>query len=236
MQLFITDFQENGNNIVLQNPDILEQTRKVLRMKIGDKFFVQQDYKRHEIEILDRDKTTIKWKILDTQEYKNTDKHNSMIIAMPNKRVKAELIVQKLSEIWINNVCFRPSERSILKERNDKKLDRLKKISKEAVEQSRWRELPKIEFIKDISKIIKDKNIIVFDKTDEKSSFLLSSWKKGKNTEKCNSLCIIGPEWWLTKNDYQNFWNNYKIISLWENILRMETASIIWASIQKNID
>jgi 16S rRNA (uracil1498-N3)-methyltransferase len=157
-----------------------------------------------------------------------------MAVAMPNKRAKAELIVQKLSEIWINNIYFRPSERSILKERNDKKLERLEKISQEAVEQSRWREIPKIEFIKDISQIIQDKKIIIFDKSD--NSVSLSSSSEAKDLEKQNIIWIIGPEWWLTKNDYQKFWNDYQIKSLWDTILRMETASIVGAWVIKNIE
>ncbi|MDR3168941.1 MAG: RsmE family RNA methyltransferase [Candidatus Peribacteria bacterium] len=61
-----------------------------------------------------------------------------MLIAMPNKREKAELIVQKLSEIGIDQLLFRPAERSILKRESfQKKEERLIKIAKEAVEQSR---------------------------------------------------------------------------------------------------
>jgi len=56
---------------------------------------------------------------------------------MPNKREKAELIVQKLSEIGVDEIAFWPAERSVIKQRNEKKADRLHKIAKEAVEQSR---------------------------------------------------------------------------------------------------
>ena len=61
----------------------------------------------------------------------------SMIIAMPNKRDKVELIVQKLTECGLDQIIFWPSERSVLRERNSKKEERLQKIIKEAVEQSR---------------------------------------------------------------------------------------------------
>jgi RsmE family RNA methyltransferase len=60
-----------------------------------------------------------------------------MLIAMPNKREKAELIMQKLTEIGVNNIYFWVSEHSIIRQRNDKKAKRLDKISHEAVEQSR---------------------------------------------------------------------------------------------------
>jgi 16S rRNA (uracil1498-N3)-methyltransferase len=56
---------------------------------------------------------------------------------MPNKWDKAEIIVQKLTEIGINHIVFWPSERSVIKETNKNKIERLEKISKEALEQSR---------------------------------------------------------------------------------------------------
>jgi 16S rRNA (uracil1498-N3)-methyltransferase len=55
---------------------------------------------------------------------------------MPNKRDKAEMIVQKLTEIGINFIVFWPSERSVIRDINTSKMERLEKISKEAVEQS----------------------------------------------------------------------------------------------------
>jgi RsmE family RNA methyltransferase len=60
-----------------------------------------------------------------------------MIIAMPNKWEKAELIVQKLTEIGVENIYFWVAEHSIIRQRNNKKTERLNKISQEAVEQSR---------------------------------------------------------------------------------------------------
>lgn len=242
MQLFITDFKQNWDKIIIANPEILEQTRKVLRMKIWDKFYVQKENTRHEIQISDRDKTNINAKILNTQEKLSIlNSQFSIIVSMPNKRPKAELIVQKLSEIGIDNIYFRPSERSVLKERNDKRLERLEKISQEAVEQSRWREIPKIEFIKDISTIIQNKKVIIFDKSDNfvsLSSSSLSADRHGeaKDLEKQNIIWIIGPEWWITPKDYEKFGKNSEIISLWNTVLRMETASIIGAWLLKNVE
>ena len=60
-----------------------------------------------------------------------------MIIAMPNKWDKIELIVQKLTECGVDQLLFWASERSVIKEWNPKKEERLHKIIKEAVEQSR---------------------------------------------------------------------------------------------------
>lgn len=225
MQLFITDFEKKWETIKISDTEILSQIRKVLRMKIWDTFFVQNGNTRYKLEILDRDDKNIFWKILESIEHPKQIDEIWIAIAMSNKRDKMETIVQKLSEIWIKNIFFRPSERSIIRERNEKKLDRLNKIAKEAIEQSRWRELPKITFGKDISKIIEWKEVIVFDKSE---SNFTSIW-----TVK-NTLWIIWPEWWLTENDYKKFWKKIKTVSLGDTVLRTETASIIAARYLKN--
>ena len=225
MQLFITEFEKKWETIKISDTEILSQIRKVLRMKIWDTFFVQNKNTRHKIEISERDDKNIFWKILESIEHPKQIDEIWIAIAMSNKRDKMETIVQKLSEIWIKNIFFRPSERSIIRERNEKKLERINKIAKEAIEQSRWRELPKITFEKDISKIIGWKEIVVFDKSE---SNFTSIWT-AKNT-----LWIIWPEWWLTENDYKKFWEKIKTVSLGDTVLRTETASIIAARYLKN--
>ena len=226
MQLFITNFEKKWEIIKISDTEIISQIRKVLRMKIWDIFFVQNENKRYRLQISDRDDKNIYWNILDFNEQSKEIDKIGIAIAMSNKRDKMETIVQKLSEIWIKYIYFRPSERSIIRERNNKKLERINKIAKEAVEQSRWRHLPEIHFEKDISKIIKWKDIIVFDK---------SEWNNNEKIKKNKDiLWIIWPEWGLTENDYKNFWEKIKTVSLWDTVLRTETASIIAARYLKN--
>ena len=223
MQLFITDFKQNWDKIIISNPEILEQTRKVLRMKIWDKFFVQKENTRYQLEISSWDKFSITGKILETilQTKDVSNKNIWIVVAMPNKWSKAELIVQKLSEIWVDEIYFRPSERSVLKDWNNKKWERLQKISQEAVEQSRWWKLPKIEFVKNIFPVLQNKKIIVFDMVDQKA---IPSYDS-----QVNIIWIVWPEWWFTQKDYESFWKNFDLISLGDTVLRMETASIVWA-------
>lgn len=223
MQLFITDFKQNWDKIIISNPEILEQTRKVLRMKVWDKFFVQKENTRYQLEISSWDKFSITGKILETilQTKDISNKNIWIVVAMPNKWSKAELIVQKLSEIWVDEIYFRPSERSVLKDWNNKKWERLQKISQEAVEQSRWWKLPKIEFVKNIFPVLQNKKIIVFDMVDQKVIPSCDS--------QANIIWVVWPEWWFTQKDYENFWKNFDLISLGDTVLRMETASIVWA-------
>jgi len=64
----------------------------------------------------------------------------------------------------MDEIIFRPSERSIIRQWNENKSERLRKIAREAVEQSWGRKLPNIEFVTDLKEILKNCELIVFDK------------------------------------------------------------------------
>ena len=223
------------NNIELFSiPELLSQLRKVLRIKKWDKICIQfSDNKwttRCELSIQDRTDKDLTGEIISNQTFSFPEKNISMLIAMPNKREKAELITQKLTEIWVENIYFWVSEHSIIRQRNEKKAERLDKISHEAVEQSRWIQLPEIKFLKS-EKELKDfmswKNVIIANMN------WLSCWELTLNES--NDLCgIMWPEGWFSPKDLK-FFDNAKVIDLWENVLRMETASIVLWWLLKNM-
>ena len=139
MQLFHIDADKvcvKWNKIELFSiPELLSQLRKVLRIKKWDKIYIQiSDDKwttRYEISIQNWSDKDLTGEIISNQKFSFTKKNISMLIAMPNKREKAELITQKLTEIWIQNIYFWISEHSIIRQRNNKKSERLNKISHE---------------------------------------------------------------------------------------------------------
>ena len=224
MQLFISHYEEKGSSIIIKdNKELLEQLRKVLRAKLWYQFFVQDEKweKRLHVELVDRTDNGIQAKVLETIENKNKNNNAWMLIAFPNKQEKLELIIQKLTELWISHIYLRKAERSLLKELNENKLQRIKKIMKEAVEQSWWWNPPNLEIISSPKVLEWTRNITVFDLPWDQKIFT------GK-TEGNPLLWIIWPEGWLTENDYQSFPKCVEICSLWETVLRMETAAIIW--------
>ncbi len=89
------------------------------------------------MQIESRTDTALQGKILIAIPSPESQVSTTLFIAMPNKREKAELMVQKLTEIGIKKILFRPAERSVIKSWNDNKYQRLLRIAKEAVEQSR---------------------------------------------------------------------------------------------------
>lgn len=168
MQLFVTEYKKNNKSIVISDTELLLQLRKVLRASIGDIIRIQspenEDKKtRYELRIEVWDNKMVEGTIVSEQMHDVSESKKSMIIAMPNKWDKIELIVQKLTECGVDQILFWPSERSVIKDRNPKKEERLHKIIKEAVEQSRGRHIPNIGFTPDITKHLQNTEVIIFD-------------------------------------------------------------------------
>ena len=237
MQLFHIESNKvhvKWDNIeVFPVPELISQLRKVLRIKKWDKICIQySDNKwtiRYELSIQNWTDKDLTGEIISSQTFSFPEKNVSILIAMPNKREKAELIVQKLTEIWVHNIYFWVSEHSIIRQRNEKKAERLEKISHEALEQSRWAQLPEIRFLEsenELKEFVKWKNVIIANMN------WLPYWELTKNES--NDICgIIWPECWFSNNDLKLF-KNAKIVDLWTNVLRMETASIVLARLLKN--
>jgi len=237
MQLFHIDADKihiKWNNLeIFPIEELILQLRKVLRIKKWDKICIQSSDKdltiRYEILVLSWTDQKLDAEIISNQSFSFAKKKISMFIAMPNKREKAELIVQKLTEIWVQNIYFWASEHSIIRKRNDKKAERLNKISHEAVEQSRWIQIPEIKFVneKDLWKFVDWKDIIIANMNwVHHEEAIKSLWK---------NLCgVIWPEWWFSEKDLSLF-KDSNIVDLWNNVLRMETASIVLARLLKNM-
>ena len=234
-------FHINSDNVrirwnkieVFSVPELISQLRKVLRIKKWDKIWVQYSdnnkTNRYELWVIDRSDKDLTSEIISSQTFSFSERNVSMFIAMPNKREKAELIVQKLTEIWVQNVYFRVSEHSIIRQRNEKKSERLEKISHEAVEQSRWIQIPEIKFLseKELKDFVTWRDVIIAN----------MNWLPYQelNNNLNNDLCgVIWPEWWFSKSDLSLF-KNANIVDLWKNVLRMETASIVLARLLKNM-
>lgn len=221
MQLFFHEnIESKGETLKIEEaPEIIRQLRKVLRASAGYIFCVQNRDKRREVELINWTDKEINAKILNTQIKPQSEDSPAMLIALPNKQDKLELIIQKLTEIWITRIVLRSAERSVVKSFSANKQERLQKIMQEALEQSRGWTMPKIEFVEELSTIVKEYQIFVFDLKEN-----LSSWETSVNKP---LIWVIGPEGWLTEKDYARFGTEWRGMRLGEQVLRMETAAIV---------
>jgi len=237
MQLFITPFQLTAERVQITDPDTIHQAKRVMRIKAGGILWVQDKHKEHimryKIEVSKLSEKILEWKIIE-QESQQIDTKKSgktMIVAMPNKWQKAELIVQKLTEIGIDEIIFWNSQRSVEVTPSSNKTTRINRIAREAVEQSRWRNIPVVQFIwnKEIEDILKDKNTMIFDKRPTDIS------NHDVNREFDDSeVGIVWPEGGLTSEDYRLFGKSFRCQNLGSNVLRVETAAIVGAWVLVN--
>lgn len=219
MQLFISDnFIKNNDKVIIKEKRIVDQLRKVLRAKTWYKLFLQNktwNIVRYELELKNIWKE-ITLNIINIQENQESPKNKWIIQSILNKASKMELIVQKLTEIWVPKIYFIATKRSVFKDIKWNKFERLKKIALEAAEQSFSWYLPEIKIFQNIDEINWNKAILDFE------------WENYKNVSFNDiDFLVIWPEWWFSKEDIEKIKPTKKIL-LWQKILRSETASIIW--------
>lgn len=232
MQLFITPFEHSWNELCITNPEVLHQTVNVLRYTSWTKVRVQEEMPnptRYELEITDIQKKQLRGRVMDSVQAPVVSRSMHMAIAMPNKLPKLELIVQKLAEIGVNQITIRPSQRSQLRDLSQAKIERLQVISREAVEQSRWRTVPDLRFVKKLPQPGTEDVVIIFDEPWEQK-------RQWASVSVSSYVGIIWPEGGFSPDERQFFAEqSFRSISLWDTILRMETAAIVGAWYLKHI-
>lgn len=237
MQLFISEsYSIDKKHIIITDERIIHQCLKVLRMKTWWIFLLQDNSwsLRYTITIDTIDKNKISWHIIEKIAHHENKVSHTICVALPNRIDKAELIVQKLSEIGVKNIIFIASKRSIIHELSEKKIQRLHSIAVEAIEQSFGRSIPSIT-VHTLEGITKNNS-----QNDCYHYLLDHQWTKINiinNIDEKNIYTYIWPEWWFTQDEKDTILqqNNSQSISLWDTNLRMETAAIISARIVHNL-
>lgn len=224
MQRYFID--ESKENIQLSDEQI-HHIKNVMRMHVDD-----------EIEIIYKEEGFIykivslnPFEITQVSKIKNSSELNVNLVllyCLP-KGDKLELVIQKATEIGVNEIVLVKSSRCISKFTNDdfrRKRDRYIKIATEASEQSHRFKVPKIEKMinyKDIAKLHFDYAYIAYENEDL-GSFKddISKIKKGDRV-----AILIGPEGGFSLEEVEYAEKcNYKSITLGKRILRSETACI----------
>lgn len=221
MQLFVRPCVIQGSTLTLTDTEAISQLTRVLRAKKGYQCVVQDQWIRYTIscDLITKDRVT---STIIAQTH--CEQHNAIpltvIIGIPNKIQKIELIVQKLTEIGIDHICLVPMARSVIPDLSTHKLHRLQAIILEAVEQSRSWKCPHIH-IMTWSQILSD-----YSPTDTAYCHTTAMSSDHQITHPWHNL-IIWPEWWFEIKELEilhQAW--YTSVHLPTNILRTETASI----------
>lgn len=218
-RFYIKEKVEVGKEIMIEDPELLNQWGKVFRLGSGDKIIIFNgdgfDYECS-LNMLSKNKAILE--VIKSEEIKNIQKIELHLFQSIIKKDNFEFVVEKCTEIGTN--AFHP----ILSDRSEKKnlnIERLKKIAEEASEQSGRGIIPKIFEPETLENSIKDFDGEIFALDFEKDSIknIIFSRKVG---------VLIGPEggWSDKERDFFRE-KGIKTISLGLPVLRAETASIV---------
>ena len=217
-------FPENivENTTSLLSKEHTHYVANVMRMKRGSNinFFNKEGEWLSEIIFLDRDRVEVKFlnKIKESSKLSNIELAICLV-----KKNPLEIILQKATELGVSRITPIISERTEVKELN---LDRAKKITIEATEQSNQLNPPfinKVTKLSDfISNINKD-NKLFFANVNSKHKLKPSDIEKGQSIS-----ILIGPEGDFSPQELELILSTSNLTSftLSRNILRTDTAVI----------
>lgn len=233
MSVFYVKNEQINNQKAFIIGDDVKHIKDVLRYKIGDNLNIcDQNGTKYITKIVSFTKEQIDLCIekicKDTSEPKIKV---TLFQGMP-KADKLEFIIQKSTEIGINEIVPVITDRVIVRldEKNVlKKLERWNKIALEASKQSGRQKVPEVKkpiniknFIENISKY----DILLLPYECEKEQTIKAVLKN--LDKKCENIAIlIGPEGGFSEDEIKMLNNeNVKIVTLGPRILRTETAGI----------
>jgi len=152
------------------------------------------------------------------------------------KAKKMEFTIQKATELGVAAIIPVITARSIvnIEEKTERKVERWRKIAREAAKQSQNPFIPSISLPVALEKLIKERNeakklLLSENKGKYLRDILIRSSTKGCLMKEAPSsaFILIGPEGGWTKGEEDNILNQgFEAVSLGKLILRAETAAI----------
>lgn len=221
---FIGEFNLDKKTLKLTNLDIINQIRNVLRLNVGDRFVLCDNHLQEAVvKITDLNKEEINAEVIKKEKNGREPKHRVSLYCSILKRENFELVAQKATEVGVVEIIPVISERTV---KLGLKQDRLKKIIKEAAEQSGRGMVPKLRGSLNYEDALKDavqntEKAVIFDADG-------TGIKNISFAERNNTAIFIGPEGGWSDKELETAKNaGLQVASLGKFTLRAETAAAV---------
>lgn len=264
MQIFLKDEdiinkKENDTEVVIQNRETYHHLVDVLRIEKGENLVaIDKNENIFNLKIVKINKKSIIANGEKGKEIKENQFKYILFQGIPKSK-KLDDIVEKTTEIGIDQIIPIEMERSIVKKRdfNKNKEERLKSKAESASAQSKRNNITEIHkpiYFSEFIKILEEKQdqnaktyVFVFYEKENKSlkeqikeiKKQIQKEEKVEDNKNINIIILIGPEGGISEKEIEEI-NKIKkekldiyISSLGKNILRTETAGIVALSILK---
>ena len=224
-----------NNTCIIEGEDV-KHISKVLRCKIGEEIEVcDKDNNEYICEITDISKDLVELNILNKVDIKREANVRVKLYQGLPKGPKMEMILQKLTEVGVDEIVLVQTKRSVSKvddKKEDKRIERWERIIYEAAKQSKRGQIPRLRGILSFKEALEDMknndlNIAPYENERTKS---IKQAIKGVNI---NTMGIfVGPEGGFEESEIEAIEEiGGKSVSLGPRILRTETASLVASSI-----
>lgn len=214
------------NDTLELNKDDLYHIMRVMRMKDGDTIEVVYDSIEYICKINVNDLPIVS--IIKSSEKHNIIEHKITLVIPLLKEQKMDLILQKATELGVDEIIPIIMERSIIcldKSKEASKIERWLKICKEASEQSKRTTIPVINGVKQLKELGDLDGIKLVCSTVEKENNLKKFLTANRNYDKIN--IVVGPEGGISPKEEEMLVDiGFKRVSLGNRIMRVETVPL----------
>ena len=223
------------NTCIIEGEDVKHISR-VLRSRENDKLEVcDMDNNEYICEIREINKDNI---LLDIIEKVNIKRESNLKVklyqGMP-KGTKMELILQKLTEIGVDEIVLVQAKRSVTKidnKKEDKKIERWERIIYEAAKQSKRGKIPKLTGVLTFKEALADMQNNDLNLCPYENERTISIKEAIKDSSANTIGIFVGPEGGFEEEEVEKIQEiDGKVVSLGPRILRTETASVVASSI-----
>lgn len=232
MQRYFIEETVSLNETFVMDTKHIHHIKNVMRAKIDDKFnVVDKTGSAYLVQLTD----------LEPVSYKVTEKIESEVELPVNitlyspllKGDKMDLVIQKSTELGAHEFILYKAERSVVKlnaKKEQSRLTRYEKITREAAEQSRRTKIPEISFAESLKVIdFTIYDLVLFAYED--NNLTDRSIKNVLSRSDAQTIAVIfGPEGGFTDKETELF-KSYENVALGRRILRAETAPLYALSV-----
>ena len=146
-----------------------------------------------------------------------------------------ELILQKLTEIGVDEIVLVQTKRSVTKidnKKEDKKIERWERIIYEAAKQSKRGKIPTLRGVLSFKEALKDMENNDLNLCPYENERTISIKECLKDVNASTIGIFVGPEGGFEEDEIEKIQDmDGKVVSLGPRILRTETASVVASSI-----
>ncbi len=224
-----------NNTCIIEGEDV-KHISKVLRCRVGEELEIcDNDNNEYICEITNIDKSQVDLNILKRVDIKRESDLKIKVYQGLPKGPKMEMILQKLTEVGVDEIILVQTKRTVVKvddKKEDKKIERWERIIYEAAKQSKRGKIPKLRGVlsfKEALADMKENDFNIAPYENEKTKTIKQAIR-GKDIN--NIGIFVGPEGGFEGTEINAIEEiGGQSVSLGPRILRTETASLVASSI-----